>query len=92
VFYFLYGNTQVASAFLLSCFFANTRTANVTCWIWVLGSGLFASILMPNVFVSDKGWVTIVQFIPTFGAFRCVASIFAETIHALSLLLTCVYA
>lgn len=70
VFYFLYGNCQVAFAFLLSCFFNNTRTANVTCWIWVLGAGLFAGNLLDSVFAAERWWAVLVELIPTFGAYR----------------------
>ena len=72
MFYLLYGNMQVAFAFLLSCFFTSTRTANVATWIWVLGSGLFAGNLLDSVFAAGKWWSTLVQFIPTAGAYRWV--------------------
>ena len=70
VFFFLYGNMQVAFAFLLSCFFTNTRVANISTWIWVLGAGLFAGNFLDSVFIDDDWWSLPLQFIPTFGAFR----------------------
>ena len=72
VFYLLYGNMQVAFAFLLSCFFRDTRTANVACWIWVLGAGLLARFLLEPLVIANRWWTTLVQLIPTFGAYRCV--------------------
>lgn len=72
MFYLLYGNMRVAFAFLLSCFFSNTRTANITIWIWVLGSSLFANFLLVNVYARDRWWATLVQLVPTFGAHRSV--------------------
>lgn len=71
VFYLLYGNMQVAFAFLLSCFFSSTKTANIGCRIWLMGSGLVAFFLLESLFVKGRWWVTLVHFIPTFGAFRC---------------------
>jgi hypothetical protein len=62
---------QVAFAFLLSCFFNNTRTANVCCYIWLLGAGLFAGYLLDNVFAADRWWATLLHLVPTFGAYRC---------------------
>jgi uncharacterized membrane protein YgdD (TMEM256/DUF423 family) len=61
---------QVAFAFLLSCFFSSTRTANVCCYIWLLGAGLFAGNLMDSVFAADRWWATLLQLVPTFGAYR----------------------
>jgi hypothetical protein len=63
---------QVAFAFLLSCFFTSSRTANVATWIWVLGSGLFVGNLLDSIFAADRWWALLIQFIPTAGAFRYV--------------------
>ena len=73
VFFFLYGNMQVALAFLLSCFFRDTRTANVTCWIWVLGAGLISRFLLEPLFAAGQWWVIPLELIPTFGAYRCAS-------------------
>jgi hypothetical protein len=70
IFYLLYGNMQVAFAFLLSCFFSSDRTANVCCYIWLVGAGLFAGNLMDSVFAADRWWATLLQLVPTFGAYR----------------------
>lgn len=74
VFYLLYGNVQVAFAFLISCFFSKARTANITTWIWVLGAGVFAAQLMENIFAEERWFAVLLQIIPTFGAFRCAGS------------------
>lgn len=76
VFYLLYGNMQVAFAFLLSCFFTSSRTTNVATWIWVLGSGLFAGNLLDAVFAANRWWSLPVQFIPTAGAYRYDSMLF----------------
>lgn len=70
LFYALFGNMQVAFAFLLSCFFSGTRSANITCWIWILGSALFGQFLLENVFANERWWAVLVQLVPTFGAYR----------------------
>eukprot|EP00892_Ulva_mutabilis_P012211 jgi/Ulvmu1/9362/UM050_0114.1 len=59
-FYFLYGNVQVAFAFLLSCLFARTRTANITMWIWILGAGIFAQSLMVNMIEEARSYTAAV--------------------------------
>lgn len=70
--YFLYGNVQVAFAFLLSCAFSRTRTANICSWIWILGAGIFAEVFMYNMIVQARWYAWLLQLIPTFGAYRCV--------------------
>lgn len=75
IFYIMYGNMQVAFAFLLSCFFSGTRVANIVCWIWILGSALFGQFLLNNVFANERWWAVLVQFIPTFGVYRCAQTL-----------------
>lgn len=70
IFYVLYGAVQVAFAFLLSCVFSRTRTANITTWIWILGAGVFAQQLMSNMILESRWYTGLVQLIPTFGAYR----------------------
>ena len=72
LFYFLFGNMQVAFAFLLSCFFRNTRTANITIWIWVLGSSLIANFLLFSMYAQERWYAILLQLIPSFGAHRYV--------------------
>lgn len=79
-------DVQVAFAFLLSCFFTSSRTANVATWIWVLGSGLFAGNLLDSVFSAGKWWSLLVELIPTAGAYRCV-HFFPSNLLAYTLLL-----
>lgn len=71
VFYLLYGNVQVAFAFLLSCFFSSSRFALVTLWIWVIGSGIFAASLLGNIFRDAHTWVVFLEIVPTVGVYRC---------------------
>jgi hypothetical protein len=70
VFFLLYGNVQVALAFLLSCFFSSPRFANVALWVWVLGTGIFAHFLLDNVYQDNDQWVEFLQLIPTVGLHR----------------------
>jgi hypothetical protein len=81
IFFLLYGNMQVAFAFLLSCFFSNSRTAVVTTWIWVAGSGQFAANLLDGLFAKGHWWVILLELIPTAGAYRCASACRAHT-HA----------
>lgn len=91
IFYFLFGNMQVAFAFLLSCFFKTTRTANITCWIWVLGSSLVANFLLVNVYARERWWATLVQLIPSFGAHRCVQSQHSQRRHTFQCIIVSMY-
>lgn len=91
VFYILYGNVQVAMAFLISCFFSKARTANITTWIWILGAGVFAAQLMENIFAEGRWFSVLLQIIPTFGVYRCalVPLLLSPDTHALTRHVTC---
>ena len=71
VFYFLFGNVQIAFCFLLSCFFTKQRTATIVAYLWVFGSGLVARQLLENLFIHERWFTILIELIPTFAAFRC---------------------
>jgi hypothetical protein len=81
VFFVLYGNVQVALAFLLSCLFRSTRVANILIWLWVLGSSIFADYLLKQVFRRDPWWTALLECIPSFGVYRCTLMSDAHTAH-----------
>jgi hypothetical protein len=74
VFYFLYGNLQVAFCFFLSCFFTKSRTAAITSYLWVFMSALFAEQLLDTIISNSRWFTPIVELVPTFAVFRCVSS------------------
>ncbi|XLR69140.1 hypothetical protein S83_019812, partial [Arachis hypogaea] len=53
VFYFIYVNLQIAFAFLVAALFLNVKTATVTAYIVVFGTGLVAAFLFPNLMKND---------------------------------------
>ena len=71
MFYFLFGNVQIASCFLLSCFFTKQRSATIVAYLWVFGSGLVARQLLENLFVHERWFTVLIELVPTFAAFRC---------------------
>jgi ABC-type transport system involved in multi-copper enzyme maturation permease subunit len=46
IFYFLYGHSMIAFAFLLSSVFSSSRTAVVAAFIYLFASGLIGSLLL----------------------------------------------
>ncbi|KEH31922.1 ABC transporter A family protein [Medicago truncatula] len=73
VFYFIYINLQISTAFLLSSFFANVRTATVTAYIGVFGTGLLGGFLF-QFFVQEtsfpRGWIICMELYPGFALYR----------------------
>nr|XP_025618819.1 ABC transporter A family member 12 [Arachis hypogaea] len=53
VFYFIYVNLQIAFAFLVAALFLNVKTATVTAYIVVFGTGLVAAFLFPDLIKND---------------------------------------
>ncbi|CAD7696332.1 unnamed protein product [Ostreobium quekettii] len=70
VFYFLFGNVQIAFAFLLSSFFHSTLTAMVFSFLWVFKSGLLGDLLLRRLIERDVFYVKLIQLVPAFGAYR----------------------
>ncbi|CAL0319926.1 unnamed protein product [Lupinus luteus] len=73
VFYFIYINLQISWAFLLSSIFSNVKTATVTAYIGLFGSGLLAGFLF-QIFVQDtsfpRGWIMVMELYPGFALYR----------------------
>ncbi|KAI5416772.1 ABC transporter A family member 7 [Lathyrus oleraceus] len=73
VFYFIYINLQISLAFLLSSFFSNVKTATVTAYIAVFGTGLLGGFLF-QFFLQDssfpRGWIICMELYPGFALYR----------------------
>ncbi|XP_064997211.1 ABC transporter A family member 7-like [Musa acuminata AAA Group] len=73
VFYFFYINLQIAMAFLASPFFSAVKTATVTGYIYVFGSGLLGPYLLQS-FIEDtsfpRAWIIMMELIPGFSLYR----------------------
>ncbi|WJX89982.1 Phospholipid-transporting ATPase abca7 [Trifolium repens] len=73
VFYFIYINLQISLAFLLASFFSNVKTATVTAYIGVFGTGLLAGFLF-QFFIQDssfpRGWIIFMELYPGFALYR----------------------
>lgn len=70
LFYFMFGNVQIAFSFLLSNFFHHTQTAMAFSFLWVFGTGLLGEMLFALLIERDVFYATIIQLIPAFGAYR----------------------
>ncbi|KAL5064774.1 hypothetical protein RYX36_026511 [Vicia faba] len=72
VFYFIYINLQISLAFLLSSFFSNVRTATVTAYIAVFGTGLLGGFLFQSFIDSPfpRGWIICMELYPGFALYR----------------------
>ncbi|KAL2646002.1 hypothetical protein AAZV13_05G025600 [Glycine max] len=73
VFYFIYINLQIALAFLVASIFSNVKTATVTAYIGVFGTGLLAGFLF-QFFVQNtsfpRGWIIVMELYPGFALYR----------------------
>ncbi|XP_027330167.1 ABC transporter A family member 7-like [Abrus precatorius] len=73
VFYFIYVNLQIALAFLAASIFSNVKTATVTAYIGVFGTGLLAGFLF-QFFVQNtsfpRGWIIVMELYPGFALYR----------------------
>ncbi|XP_050379018.1 ABC transporter A family member 7-like isoform X3 [Argentina anserina] len=73
VFYFIYINLQVSTAFLVSTMFSNVKTSAVIGYICVFGTGLLGASLFefflhtPSV---PRGWITVLELYPGFSLYR----------------------
>ncbi|RDX57972.1 ABC transporter A family member 7, partial [Mucuna pruriens] len=73
VFYFIYINLQIALAFLVASIFSNVKTATVSAYIGVFGTGLLAGFLF-QFFVENtsfpRGWIIVMELYPGFALYR----------------------
>ncbi|XP_047156067.1 ABC transporter A family member 7-like isoform X3 [Vigna umbellata] len=73
VFYFIYINLQIALAFLVATMFSNVKTATVTAYIGVFGTGLLGGFLF-KFFVQNisfpRGWIILMELYPGFALYR----------------------
>lgn len=73
LFYFIYGNLQIAWTILVSTVFSKSKTATVASYLYVFLSGLVANVLL-TFFVQStvvpEAIVTILQLIPAFSLYR----------------------
>lgn len=70
IFLFLFGNVQIAFAFLLSSLFRKERTAMIFSFLFVFGSGLIGSLLFETLIPKDKAYNYIIELLPCFGLYR----------------------
>jgi hypothetical protein len=70
VFYFVFGNTMIALAFLLSCFFASSKTATVFAYLIVFGSGLVGYLLLTRLVTSGATYAVVLELFPPFALYR----------------------
>ncbi|XP_044962701.1 ABC transporter A family member 8-like [Hordeum vulgare subsp. vulgare] len=73
LFFFIYINLQIVSAFLLAPFFSSVKTASVVSYIYVFGSGLLGEALL-KLFIEDttfpRPWLVIMELVPGFSLYR----------------------
>jgi ABC-type multidrug transport system ATPase subunit len=73
VFYFIYGNLQIAFTILVSTIFTKSKTATVASYLWVFLSGLVANVLLTFFLQSSAiptGLVYMLELIPAFSLYR----------------------
>ncbi|XP_051194420.1 ABC transporter A family member 8 isoform X1 [Lolium perenne] len=75
VFYFAYMNLQISFAFLVATCFSNVRTATVTGYFYIFGSGLIAEFFfkpyIEDIFLSGS-WIILLELFPPFSLYRIV--------------------
>ncbi|KEH31923.1 ABC transporter A family protein [Medicago truncatula] len=73
IFYFIYINLQISMAFLLSSFYSNVKTATVSSYIGVFGTGLLGSQFFQHfIQVSSfaREWIICMELYPGFALYR----------------------
>ncbi|CAI5478439.1 unnamed protein product [Closterium sp. Yama58-4] len=73
IFYFVFGNWQIAFAILVSTFFKFTKTASVVAYLYVFGGGLLGQFLIGYFLeVPDfpAGALFAIELIPPFACYR----------------------
>ncbi|XP_061346675.1 ABC transporter A family member 7-like [Gastrolobium bilobum] len=73
VFYFIYINLQISLAFLVASMFTNVKTATVTAYIGVFGTGLLAGFLFQFLVQNTsfpRGWIILMELYPGFALYR----------------------
>ncbi|KAK7281816.1 hypothetical protein RIF29_10113 [Crotalaria pallida] len=73
VFYFIYINLQISVAFLLASIFSNVKTASVTAYIGLFGTGLLAGYLFQFFLEATsfpRGWIIVMELYPGFALYR----------------------
>ena len=70
LFFFLYGNIQIALVFVLCACFKTKKSANVTAYIWVFASSLLCGILFNDLIEQDRWFLPLLELIPGFGLYR----------------------
>eukprot|EP00873_Tetraselmis_striata_P004626 jgi/Tetstr1/424890/TSEL_015385.t1 len=73
--FFLFGNVQIAFAFLLSALIQNPKSASGIGYSIVFGATFAGSFLMQNLVQQDSPAVLYLQIVPVFGLFRAMYEI-----------------
>ncbi|CAM0946013.1 unnamed protein product [Alopecurus aequalis] len=75
MFYFAYMNLQISFAFFMATCFSNVRTATVTGYFYIFGSGLIGEFLfkpyIEDIFLA-RSWITLLELFPPFSLYRIV--------------------
>ncbi|GBF88379.1 ABC transporter A family member protein [Raphidocelis subcapitata] len=70
VLYFFFGHNMIAFSFLLSCFFASSKTATVFAYLVVFGTGLIGSLLLSQLIAGGLWYIFVIELVPSFALFR----------------------
>lgn len=70
--YFLFGNNMIAFAFLLSCFFINSKTAGLFAYMLIFSTGILGSLLLDQLIDAGAWYTMFIEFVPSFALFRSV--------------------
>ena len=70
VFYLLWVSCLIATTFLLSALFTSSKTAVVTAFLYVFGTGLVGYLLLQQFVAEGYWWVIFLELIPGFALYR----------------------
>ncbi|CAN7099404.1 unnamed protein product [Brassica rapa subsp. narinosa] len=73
IFYFLYINLQISTAFLVSSAFSKVETASVVSYIHIFGSGLLGAFLFQFLLEDvsfPRRWIFVMELYPGFSLYR----------------------
>eukprot|EP00210_Caulerpa_lentillifera_P003610 g3445.t1 len=70
LFLLIFGNTQIAFAFLLSNFFQKTQSCIIFSFLWIFATGAVGQFLISTLIASNRFYNYFIELIPAFAAYR----------------------
>ncbi|GAX75876.1 hypothetical protein CEUSTIGMA_g3319.t1 [Chlamydomonas eustigma] len=84
ILYIIFGNTMIAFAFVLSCFFTSARTAVVFAYLYVLATGLLGWEPITNFMNENRWYCVLLELVPGFALYRGLYELGSYSLFAIN--------